>query len=590
MNFKFPSINKSSTLLRLAFVLSLVVFFFMASNTYNHFKNLNKSTDLLIHSYEIKNELESLFSYIKDAETGFRGYLLYKDTLFLAPYTHSREKVNKSFIRLKKLMADEPSQEENLKQLYHLIVVRYSYFNKTYIENNAYQHYYVYNGQEAMDQIREKIAEMNAFEAKLLDKRSLNFKNRVNQTPFYVIIILTFTLLLIIIAFTKLSRYMSNLRTNVNKLQVLNDTNNFGEKIGNYGSWKYNFTEKKFTLSDNLYRLLGVAPNAIQPNFKNFIPYIHPDSMDLYTDMAYKIIHNIEIPELKFKVIRADSHIRYFKIVSNRTQNKLGNPIIVGTTLDITEEHYKNKQIAERNKELEQNNKELSGFNYIASHDLQEPLRKIQTLVSILEDKEKDHLSESGKSYFNRIVESVERMRSLIDDLLQYSQTNIKDSSLELVNLNEIIENSIIELSQSIEEKKANIHHSTLPVIQAVPFQMQQLFNNLISNAIKYSRPLVSPKINITATKTMAFQESLLFSDSKQEFYKIAFQDNGLGFEQENAEKIFLLFNRLYNKAEYPGTGVGLAICKKIVENHNGIIVAEGIPMKGATFTVYLPV
>jgi signal transduction histidine kinase/CHASE3 domain sensor protein len=590
MRFKIPFINKSTILLRLIFIASLVIFCIMAMSTFKHFKSLNKSTDLLIHSYEINTELERIMSHLKDAETGFRGYLLYKDTIFLTPYNSSRENVNKSFIRLKKLMADEAIQQQNLKELYHLIVVRYSYFNKNYTETNAYLHYYVYNGQNAMDKIREKIDEMKSIEMGLLNKRSLKLENTTNETPFYAFIILIFTLFLIIIAFLKLSRNMKSLRTNVNKLKVLNDINSFGEKIGKYGSWKYNHTSKSFTLSDNLYCLLGASPQDFEPVLDEFLKFVHPDSVEIFTDMVYKIANNIEIKELEFKIIKADGETRYFKTVGKRTTNKVGDHLIVGTVLDFTEEHFKNKQIEERNKELEQNNKELSGFNYIASHDLQEPLRKIQTLISIIEEKEKANLTENGQAYFERIVTSVERMRTLIDDLLQYSGTNRKDNTFEVVDLNEIVNNTKLELSQAIEDKNAIITSEQLPTVKAIPFQIQQLFNNLISNAIKYSIPNSIPEISIAYSKIIAKNEPDLISKSRKEYYKIEFKDNGLGFEQKNAEKIFLLFNRLYNKNEYPGTGVGLAICKKIIENHNGFINAKSKPNKGATFTIYLPI
>jgi len=225
----------------------------------------------------------------------------------------------------------------------------------------------------------------------------------------------------------------------------------------------------------------------------------------------------------------------------------------------------------------------------VASHDLQEPLRKIQTFISRINDKEKDNLSEFGIEYLGRIEKASNRMRVLINDLLQYSRTNRTEKIFEKIDLNEQLINSFLELSQNIEDKKAIINHSELPKVNGISFQMQQLFTNLLSNSLKYAKENVAPIINITCSDTVAKNESKLKDDTSKKYYKIEFTDNGIGFDQENAEKIFLLFNRLHGKTEYQGTGVGLAICKKIVETHDGHIFATSKLGEGTTFTVYLP-
>jgi light-regulated signal transduction histidine kinase (bacteriophytochrome) len=230
-----------------------------------------------------------------------------------------------------------------------------------------------------------------------------------------------------------------------------------------------------------------------------------------------------------------------------------------------------------------------NSFNYAASHDLQEPLRKIQTFVSRLSEKEENNLSDAGKEFMVRINSSVERMRILIEDLLQYSRTTKTEKVFEHSNLNDLLDNAIIDLAQFIEEKKATITNQTLPELKVIPFQIQQLFMNLINNSLKYSKADVAPEIKIACKKVTAADEEMLPKSSKDKFYKITFKDNGIGFEQEYSEKIFVLFNRLHNKNEYEGTGIGLAICKKIVDNHRGFIFATGKLDAGATFTIYLP-
>ena len=262
---------------------------------------------------------------------------------------------------------------------------------------------------------------------------------------------------------------------------------------------------------------------------------------------------------------------------------------MLGTTADITDEIENYRLLEERNLELERNNKELSSFNHVASHDLQEPLRKIQTFISRLEDKEADNLSEKGHLYLERIKTSSTRMRLLIDDLLQFSRTNKSEEVIEVTNMNILLENAKQELAEIIAEKNANVTSDAIPVMSVIPFQIQQLFINLIGNSLKYSREKTIPTVNISYSNVKAEDISKLIKPKYNYYHKITFTDNGIGFDQEYSEKIFILFNRLHNKNEYSGTGIGLSICKKIVENHQGYIYAEGQLNKGAIFEVYLP-
>ena len=206
-----------------------------------------------------------------------------------------------------------------------------------------------------------------------------------------------------------------------------------------------------------------------------------------------------------------------------------------------------------------------------------------------MSEKEYDNLSDGGKEFMQRINNSVDRMRILIDDLLQYSRTTKTEKIFEITDLNDLLENAKSDLWQFIEEKNAVINNDKLPKMTVIPFQIQQLFVNLISNSLKYSKSDSVPTIRISSKKVIAADEELIPKNTKEKFYKITFTDKGIGFEQEYAEKIFVLFNRLHNKNEYVGTGIGLAICKKIVENHKGFISSKGKPNIGAAFTIYLP-
>jgi PAS domain S-box-containing protein len=252
-------------------------------------------------------------------------------------------------------------------------------------------------------------------------------------------------------------------------------------------------------------------------------------------------------------------------------------------TRDLTERKHAEDVLRKKNRELERINQELSSFAYIASHDLQEPLRKIQTFISRISELEKDNLSERSRDYFTRIENAGERMQQLINDLLSYSRTRPDETKMEDVDLNALLRDVIKNLSQAIEEKHATVDVGDLPHVRGIKFQLQQLFANLLSNALKFSRAGVRPHIRVAALKENLTEEEV------REGNQIIVEDNGIGFDEEYKEKIFELFQRLHGRSEYAGTGIGLAIVKKIVENHNGSIYATSVPGQGSTFHISLP-
>lgn len=265
-------------------------------------------------------------------------------------------------------------------------------------------------------------------------------------------------------------------------------------------------------------------------------------------------------------------------------------------TRDLTErklaedkQHEYTKSIEEKNKRLEQVNKELESFSYMASHDLQEPLRKIQAFSNRLMQKEYAVLSEWGKDIFSRIQSSANRMQNLIEALLNFSQINSTPESFVQADINELLREVRSNMNDLIDEKKAVITAAALPKMNVIPFYFQQLLTNIISNALKYSKPGIQPQINITASLVDGKNTNEQGIVTDQKFHCISISDNGIGFDQQYATKIFELFQRLHGKSEYAGTGIGLAICKKIVEIHHGFITAQSEPGEGSTFNLFFP-
>lgn len=385
------------------------------------------------------------------------------------------------------------------------------------------------------------------------------------------------------------SNYEDSVRVN-NQLKIFDESSKQAEILGKYGSWVLNYDTLKFIYSDNKFRLLGCEPQSFDPTIENLLEYVHPEDKHIIERAYKKALTTMSIPTLSYRIIRKDGKIRQFKTIAKPFTDLKGTQSMIGTTQDVTEEYNKSLQLKQRNKELEKHIKELNEFNQVASHDLQEPLRKIQTFISRINEKDKENMSDFGKEYLSRIEMASNRMRVLINDLLQYSKANRSEKNLVKINLNEVLIDCLNELSQNIEDKKAIINYTSLPVINGIYFQMQQLFSNLLSNSLKYSKAKVTPIIDINCTEIIAKSEPVLKDRSLKKYYKLTIADNGIGFEQEQSEKIFLLFNRLHGKTEYHGTGVGLAICKKIVENHKGCIFANSNPDEGAIFTIFIPV
>ncbi len=255
----------------------------------------------------------------------------------------------------------------------------------------------------------------------------------------------------------------------------------------------------------------------------------------------------------------------------------------------VAEKEKFQKILENKVRELDRSNKELEEFAYVASHDLQEPLRKITSFSERLKEKLPDNLEPDVQLYLNRMLAATNNMRTLIDNLLDFSRISRTNRPFEKTDLNHILSEVKADLELKIEETQAQIRSDQLPAIDAIPMQMRQLFTNLFTNAIKFRQPNKSPTITITCAVLTEKEKEERQLPVDKTMYEITVRDNGIGFEQGYSEKIFQIFQRLHGKSEYPGSGIGLSICKKIIDNHQGDISASGEVAEGAAFTLILP-
>lgn len=377
------------------------------------------------------------------------------------------------------------------------------------------------------------------------------------------------------------------------------------------GTWEFFPLNGQMTWNQRCSALMGIAANE-QVNYDCFLQHIHADDRDLLNQQIQQTLHAAENCTRDCECrLRSDSdqHLHWIRVKLKVYLNNKGEAVrLLGTVLDITEKkEYEQllrqarpeleKKVDERTAslktltiELERSNQNLEEFAFMASHDLQEPLRKIRIFTQLLQEKITPLLSEANRLYLDKINASAIRMGALIKSLLDYSRLSGKAAEFEETDMADVVKTVTNDLELSINRFNAVINIDELPVIEAIPIQMVQLFTNLLSNALKFSCENIAPVVHI-ASRQLPPQEVMLYPalNTKLNFVEITIRDNGIGFDPAFSEQIFGIFQRLHGQNQYEGTGIGLSICRKIACNHNGLIFAKSQKNEGTTFHIILP-
>lgn len=361
----------------------------------------------------------------------------------------------------------------------------------------------------------------------------------------------------------------NRLRENEQRLEL-------AEEIGQLGSWELDLATGNATWSRNMHRIVGREPGqGVYESAKFSATFIHPDDIPAITKNWQIATQKPEAFEQEFRICREDG-----RIVTVESRLK---PIFhpdgqlnkwTGTFLDITERKTTERLLAKQAAELQRSNDELQQFAYVASHDLQEPLRMVTSYLNLLSNRYQGKLDEKADKYIRYAVDGAARMRELIEDLLEYSRVQTQEQTISTVNVREKICIALANLNEVIQERRATITVGDMPTIQADRTQLVQVFQNLIGNAIKFCTQ--EPIIQVTSRLE---QNEWIFSVT----------DNGIGIAKEHQERIFLMFQRLHPIGTHPGTGIGLAVCKKVIERHGGRIWVESQPGVGSTFSFSIP-
>jgi len=466
----------SNRVAKIIFATSAIILLALALMLYLQINDLISSFNQVNRTNIVRLKLEQVLSFLKDAESAQRGYLLSQDSSFLNPYSGAYEKIQVLQEELNTITQDNEEQQKNLTILNSLIDVRFKTFNSVINEYNKpgqnalTRKLFLVRGQESMDEIRQRINTMVQIEEHLVKERELVRDQKSFLTPLLLLFLLLVALITLVFSYGKIIEELNRSKQYLHELESLNT------------------------------------------------------------------------------------------------------------------------QLQSKNSALELYNKELDSFSYIASHDLKEPLRKIQLFSGLLLTEEQKNLSEKGRDNLQRIDQAAQRMQNLLQDLLHYSfYSNSEEAGFTSVSLELIVQEIRNNLKELLDENRAIIYSTNLPTVSGLHFQLKQLFENLILNSIKFKKKDIPPIISIEGSlvKKETIRKSI--PASAPVYLKIVYKDNGIGFEQSFAQKIFTVFQRLHSKDQLEGTGMGLTICKKIVQNHNGFIEAFSAPDNGTVFEIYLP-
>jgi len=366
---------------------------------------------------------------------------------------------------------------------------------------------------------------------------------------------------------------------------------NEAEQLAKMGSWKWNEKHGELIWSDGLYAMLGKPRETYVPTWDSFLENVYDDDRPMVKAFLDEVKLNRTRLAVEYR-IEADGTFRYLSLVAKHASPALDTNDVLGTLIDITDRKLYEDRLEKYTEELKRSNEDLEQFAYVASHDLQEPLRKIRAFGDRLATRYHSKLDGHGIDYIHRMQSASMRMQRLIEDLLSFSRVTRIVTEPEVLAMPQLLHEVIEDLDAQVKRENAAVRVSrTVPTVLGDRAQIKRLFQNVISNGIKFHKPGERPVVEIQgySEKGSVLNARFGLALADPEYTVISVTDNGIGFDQKYTEKIFSLFQRLHGRNEYDGTGIGLSICRKIVSNHKGFITARSTENVGSEFIVILP-
>jgi signal transduction histidine kinase/CHASE3 domain sensor protein len=616
--------------IRNIFLLAAFFVIVLSITSYIRIINLVDQSKLVNHTNIVKLKLENTLSMLYAMESTNRGYMLTFDSSFFLPLPEVSAQIQMEIGRIDSLTKDNPSQQQHLIVLRKLVDTKFELLQRNLgmldpslitVQNRL-------KGKKIMDDLSNQIDAMQREEDNILKNHTASFGKSAFLAPRFMIVLILGSILILILSYLKIQSELNKseklmsivqkrerqikkseekflkifnlspipmLLTEIKTDKITYANRQFYDAFGYTEEEVIGHTseELKLTGDEETQRITGILLDLLQES--RSLEELQALSVEETEELLIKLRQKEEMKNLEILYTRKNGE-NFLATVSFEIIGFGPQRFTLTSYYDITDRKKfeqeivrKNRELQQKNAELQSINKELESFTFISSHDLQEPLRKIQNFASlILEDKQQP-LSDKGKFYFERINVAAKRMQILIRDLLTYSRTTSSDRKFIDIHLSQIVLEVIDEFWEEIKEKNAIVEIGDMCEVKVIHFQFHQLIHNIIGNSLKFSNQHIPPIINVNGTikNGLELNNPNLLPDKA--YCHICISDNGIGFEPQYQDRIFEVFQRLHDKEKIPGTGIGLAIVKKIVDNHRGFITATGQLNKGATFDIYIP-
>lgn len=599
--------------IRFIFLTALVVLIAVSLMTYRNLDNYTNEVKLVRHSSQVFRLAEMVLSSVKDAETGHRGYQLTGDSTYLEPYQTSLRELPGMLKGLDSLVEGNFLQKRYVDTLQISINTQFLIINR--ILSNAersslymdrYESKLLRDGKTNMTRIRNTIGKIRDLEEDIYNSRMATEEGYRNIAPFSL---LAFTILSVFGVAFLFVRVMGALEQKRQaEIGLKENLKTLEKEVG----------EKQFaqrTIQNILdHSLDGIMALATVRNkegkiidfewiLANFISTqtlgrgkgdlvgkrlldVVPDANNSGLFEIYKSVVETSVTQQFEREFEIQGEVKWFYMAAV----KLDDGLIV-TYTDATEKNTAKEKLTQYAEELKRSNQDLEQFAYVASHDLQEPLRKIRAFGDRLAARFEDKLDEVGVEYITRMQQASARMQKLIEDLLSFSRISSGHEQFTRVDVTGVVNEVVDDIEGQIIREKAKVGVLPIAEIDGDRGQIRRLFQNLISNAIKFHKPGSNPVVEITGNVVSSAEAEKEFGFLLQEksYVRIVVKDNGIGFDEKYADKIFNIFQRLQGRAEFEGTGIGLAICRKIMTNHRGYIRAQSVINEGSEFILIFP-
>ena len=552
-----------------------------------------QESDRVEHSWMVLTSIDRLFSELQDAETGERGYIITRNPSFLSPYQSAGKKVRGHLQDLEHLVSDRPSQEKRAMELGQLIDKRLFLLGKGVAlgKSGISPHpdvllMVMLRGKEVMDQIRHQTQSMKSSEYRRLRRRSLLFYRTKKKVLPLVGGGLATSVLMISLSSLFLSREIDR------RVQAEQKARKYAEEVRNlydYAPCGYHSVDREgifLRINETELSWLGYRREELEGK-KRIFELLFPEDLPLYQNAFQGMLRGEPVRDLRLRFLRKDGSVLPVLLNVSVNRDDSGKFFSTrGVLLDMTDKRIDeekildlNRTLSERNRQLEVTNGELEGFSYSVSHDLRAPLRSIDGFSRILQEDYAGKLDAEGERVIGVIRNNTRKMSNLIDDLLAFSRLGKKAFSWSLVDMEALIREDILPgvLSGSEKGTGVDVTLSPLPRAWGDRTLLAQVWTNLLSNAVKFSEKREKPSVRVEGRV-----------ETEEVVYTV--RDNGVGFDMQYYDKLFKVFQRLHAQAEFPGTGVGLAIVQRVIARHGGRVWAESQSNEGAAFHFSLPV